>query len=341
MGSLFSDHPRRRPRALVTGAAGFIGSHLVDAMLDEGYEVTGVDALLDVPYAAATKRTTVSVLAARSAFRLVTADLRHAPLDDLVAGVDVVIHAAALAGLVHTSADPGAAWEHNAGVTQRLVAAARGAGVHRFVHVSTSSVYGATAVGDERQAQRPISVYGHSKRAAEHAVTRIAAEGGLDTVIVRYFSVYGPRQRADMAYHRFIEALLCGRPLTVHGDGSQRRSITYVADAVAGTLAALRHGQPGEAYNVGGDQSTSVLEAIRLLAVTIDIEPRLHFVAGPPGDQRHTSADTSKARRELGWTAGIPPSDGLARQVAWHRLAAQGRFPTGLVRIRRGNRAHW
>lgn len=310
----------RRLRALVTGAAGFIGSHLAEALCCDGYDVVGIDALLERPYPAATKRAVLAELATLPSFRFRALDLRARDHDlgELLAGVEVVVHAAALAGLTATTADPGSAWTHNALATARLAHAATVAGVGRFVHVSTSSVYGGEVTGDERQPQRPISVYGHTKRAGEQAVLRAAASG-LDAVVVRYFSVYGPRQRADMAYCRFIEALLDGDPVTVHGDGSQRRSVTDVNDAVRGTLAALRHGRSGEAYNIGGDQSVSVIEALDTIAGAVGRRPQMRFVPVPVGDQRATSADTTKARRELGWTPEVPPAVGIARQVAWQR----------------------
>ena len=303
---------------VVTGAAGFIGSHLVDALCNEGYRVTGVDALLDRPYPAAIKRANAEALAAHRGFRFVAADLRTLRLDRLLNGADAVVHAAALAGLSHTNAHPGAAWAHNATVTARLVDAAHGAGVGRFVHVSTSSVYGAQAEGDERQPQCPVSAYGRSKQAAETAVFQATRANELDAVIVRYFSIYGPRQRPDMAYYRFIEALRAGRPVTVHGDGRQRRSVTYVADAVAGTVAALKHGRTGAAYNLGGGVSVDVLHAVELVADAVGTRPLIRFAPTPPGDQRVTAADCTRASTELGWVPRFDPADGIVRQVAWH-----------------------
>jgi nucleoside-diphosphate-sugar epimerase len=303
---------------VVTGAAGFVGSHLVDALCAEGYDVTGIDAFLDRPYPSTIKRATAASVAAHPRCRFVAADLRTHRLDGLLRGADAVVHAAALPGLAHTHADPLGAWGHNAWATARLVVAARDAGVRRFVHVSTSSVYGAHAVGDERQPQRPVSVYGRSKQAAERIVLRAARAGDVDAVVVRYFSIYGPRQRPDMAYHRFIAALLEGRAVTVHGDGRQRRSVTYIADAVAGTIAALKYGERGEAYNLGGGVSVDVLEAVELIAAAVDTKPLIRFARTPPGDQRATAADCTKAAVELGWTARVGPAEGIRRQVAWH-----------------------
>jgi len=248
----------------------------------------------------------------------VAVDLRTHRLDRLLDGVDAVVHAAALAGLTHTNADPASAWAQNYTVTARLIDAARAASVRRFVHISTSSVYGAYAKGDEHQPQLPVSVYGRSKQAAETAVLEAAQAHGLDATVVRYFSIYGPRQRPDMAYYRFIEALRGGRAVTVHGDGRQRRSITYVADAVAGTMAALKHGRAGEAYNIGGGVTIDVMEAIELVADALDTRPLIRFAPRPRGDQQVTAADCTKAATELGWVPRVDPTEGIARQVAWH-----------------------
>ncbi len=303
---------------VVTGAAGFIGSHLVDALCADGYQVTGVDALLDQPYPSSIKRATVAGLAAHKGFRFVAADLRTHRLAHLLDGADAVVHVAALAGLAHTNADPAAAWAHNATATARLVDAAGAAGVRRFVLVSTSSVYGAFAQGDERQPQRPVSAYGRSKQAAETAVLRATRANDLDAVMVRCFSIYGPRQRPDMAYHRFIAALCDGRAVTVHGDGRQRRSVTYVADAVAGTLAALKQGRAGEAYNLGGGVTVDVMEAIELVADALGTRPLIRFAPRLRGDQRVTAANCTKAAAELGWVPQVDPAEGIARQIAWH-----------------------
>ena len=145
------------------------------------------------------------------------------------------------------------------------------------------------------------------------------AAHGLPATIVRYFSIYGPRQRPDMAYHRFIESMLDGEPITVFGDGEQTRSVTFVDDAVTGTLLALRHGQVGGIYNIGGGSTISLKEAIALLAACVGVEPRLVHAPARPGDQRHTRAAIGRARELLGYAPTVEPAAGLARQVAWQR----------------------
>jgi nucleoside-diphosphate-sugar epimerase len=233
--------------------------------------------------------------------------------------VDAVIHEAAMPGLPRSWSDFELYVTCNLIATERLLAAVRAADVARFLHVSTSSVYGLEAVGDETIPLRPVSPYGVTKLAAEHLVLANVETFDLAAVIVRYFSIYGPRQRPDMAYHRFAEALLDDAPITVFGDGLQTRSNTFVDDAVAGTLGALDGGSVGEIYNIGGGEAISVLEAIDVLAEALGRRPRIEHGPGRPGDQRHTAADTSKARAAFGFRPSVGPRDGLPRQAEWQR----------------------
>ncbi len=201
---------------------------------------------------------------------------------------------------------------------ERLLAAVERAGVGRFVQISTSSVYGRFAVGDESLPTEPFSPYGVSKLAAEKLVLAHVANFGLDAVILRYFSLYGPRQRPDMGYHLFCEAMLDGRPITVFGDGRQRRSNTYVSDAVSATVAALDRGSGGDVVNICGDQTIELLDAIGVLADELGVEPIIEFAQPRPGDQRDTSGDATRARRVLRWSPEVSVDVGLRRQAAWH-----------------------
>jgi UDP-glucuronate 4-epimerase len=302
---------------VVTGAAGFIGSHLCEALVAAGHGVVGVDAFLDY-YGRERKERNLAPLRARPDFTFHELDLRTAPLAPLLEGADAVVHAAAMPGLVRSWVDMETYTSCNVLAVQRLCEAAAESGVERFVHVSTSSVYGTDAVGDERTPTRPVSPYGVTKLAAEHLALAYCSEFGLPALVLRYFSIYGPRQRPEMAYSLFTEALLDGRPLTVYGDGRQSRSNTFVSDCVAGTVAALERGSAGEVYNIGGGEEIELLDAIGIIADELGVEPRIVF--GPPraGDQRRTAADVSKARRELGYDPVVAPEEGLRRQVAWH-----------------------
>ena len=295
---------------LVTGAAGFIGHRLCARLLGDGHAVTGVDCFLPDSYDAAVKRAAVAPLLGCDRFTFVPADLRGDDLD--LRGVDAVVHLAAMPGLQQGPGADAAYESCNVTATMRLAAAARRAGIETIVHASTSSVYGAVADGDEHQPTRPISAYGRSKLVAEGAMTDAGA------VVLRYFSVYGPGQRPDMAYHRFCEAMLDGRAITVHGDGRQERANTYVDDVVSATVAALERGRAGEIYNVGGASPIRLLDAVDVLAGAIGVTPLIGHAPVRAGDQATTRADTAKARAELGWTPTTDPDEGLRAQVAWH-----------------------
>jgi UDP-glucuronate 4-epimerase len=299
---------------LVTGAAGFIGQRLCARLLDDGHAVTGVDCLLAASYEPAVKRAALAPLLHRRRFQFVASDLRHHELD--LRGVDTVVHLAAMPGL-QQGADA-TYLSCNVTATAKVLAAVARAGVATVVHASTSSVYGAVADGDETQPTRPISAYGRSKLEAE----RMMVDAGA--VVLRYFSVYGPGQRPDMAYHRFCEAMLDGRPLTIHGDGAQERANTYVDDVVAATVAAVRSGRPGETYNVGGAMPMRLLDAVAMLADALGVTPSIRHAPARPGDQDTTRADTTKAARDLGWTPATHPGEGLRAQLAWHRTRRRG-----------------
>jgi nucleoside-diphosphate-sugar epimerase len=303
-------------RVLVTGAAGFVGSHVCDALLDDDHEVVGLDAFIPY-YPRETKLANLETARARSAFSLHELDLRDDRLDDALEGIDAVIHQAAMPGLP-------ASWTRfsdymtcNLLGTQRLLEAARAAGVSRFVHISTSSVYGATAIGDEDQPLAPISPYGVTKLAAEQLVLAWVRTYDFPATILRYFSIYGPRQRPDMAYHIFIEALLRNRALTIYGDGEQTRSNTFVSDCVRGTLQALTTAAAGEIYNIGGGEVVSLNRAVAIIADALGVIPRITYLPARPGDQRHTRADTRKAQRAFGYRPTVCPAEGLGEQVAW------------------------
>ncbi len=304
-------------RIVVTGVAGFIGHHLARRLLDDGHHVAGLDCFLAESYDPAVKRAAVAPLAGRPRFALYQRDLRTDRLDDVLDGAEAVVHLAAMPGLqagrdhIYTSC--------NVTATARLAAAAGRAGSLRIVHASTSSIYGRVADGDEAQPAAPISAYGRSKRAGELVMLDAGA------VVLRYFSVYGPGQRPDMAYHRFCEAILTGQPLEIHGDGAQQRANTYVDDVVDATVAAIARGEPGEAYNIGGAEPIRLLDAVAVLARTLGRSPILTRRPARAGDQWATRADTERARRHLGWSPLTGPTEGLHAQAGWH-VARRARF---------------
>jgi nucleoside-diphosphate-sugar epimerase len=304
-------------RILVTGAAGFIGSHVCERLIDDGYEVIGIDAFVG-SYGAPLKERNLQRLREAQQFTFHQVDLRTDDLDRLTNGCDAIVNEAAMAGLAPSWADLDLYASSNLIGLGRLIESARRAGVSRFIQASTSSVYGTNAVGDESLPTRPSSPYGVTKLAAENLLLAHVEAFGFPAVILRYFSIYGPRQRPDMAYHRFIEAMFDGRPITVYGDGEQSRSNTYVDDCVEATVRALQAGDAGEIYNVGGGESITVNQAIATIAAITDTEPVIRYQPRLVGDQRHTRADTTKAQRVLGYRPSIAPADGLRRQVAWH-----------------------
>ena len=277
----------------------------------------GLDAFIPY-YPRSVKGANLARLSGDPGFRFGEIDLRTDDLDAWCEGVEIVLHVAAMAGLMRSWTDIELYASCNIVATNRLVEASRRAGVRRFVLTSTSSVYGREAVGDEDRPLEPSSPYGVTKLAAEKLILAHVRESGFPATIVRYFSIYGPRQRPDMAYHLFIEAMLDGRPITVYGDGEQTRSNTYVDDAVRGTIQAMERGSTGAVYNIGGGRTISLNEAIALLSSHLGRAPIVRSEPARPGDQRHTTADISRARTDLGYEPVVEPGVGLARQVAWH-----------------------
>jgi len=305
---------------LVTGTAGFIGSHLAESLARNGWSVRGIDAFTDT-YALEQKRDNVAAVFRSSALDLVVGDLARDDLRPLLDGVDAVLH---LAGEPGVPASWGPAFgtyvERNIVATQRLLEAATAAGVARFVYASSSSVYGPeNRPLVESALPRPLSPYGASKLAAEVLVGAYAQERGLSTVSLRYFSVFGPRQRPDMAAHRFIEALLDSRPIRVFGDGHQARDFTYVGDVVAATVAALTAPVPsGSVLNVANGEPVEVGDLIELLAEDLGVAPRIESRPERTGDTPRTEGCADAARTVLRWEPRTDVRTGLRRQIEWH-----------------------
>jgi nucleoside-diphosphate-sugar epimerase len=302
---------------LVTGAAGFIGSHLCEHLLQAGHSVVGLDAFIPY-YPRPIKETNLQPLLPQPGFTFHELDLRSDPLDAALDDVEAVFHFAAVPGLSRSWVDFELYQSCNLTATQRLLEVVRHRALRRFVYASTSSVYGRHASGDETLPTRPISPYGVTKLAAENLCRAHADEFGLPLVILRYFSIYGPRQRPDMGYYRFIHSLLRGRPVTVCGDGLQIRGNTYIDDCCEATVAALE-APVGEVYNVGGGETANVWEILGKLESILGSRAIVQREPARPGDQRFTSADTARLVRHLGWRPRIALDEGLALQAAWQR----------------------
>lgn len=308
-------------KVVVTGAAGFIGSHLVDRLLSEGHDVAGVDAFVDF-YPRAVKEQNLRSARDHRRFRLVEGEVQGLPLADLLDGAGQVYHLAAQAGVRSSWGRDFALYtDHNVLATQRLLEAAVQAGVPRVVYASSSSVYGDSAELPLREDApcRPLSPYGVTKLAAEHLGALYERNHGLPVVSLRYFTVYGPRQRPDMAFHRFLTAARDGAAVTVFGDGKQTRDFTYVDDIVTATRRAADAGRPGCVYNVGGGQRVA-LEAVlheveRITGQSLKITRK----TAQKGDMRDTFADTTAAKRDLGFGSTVSLSEGLAREWEWIR----------------------
>ena len=306
--------------ALVTGAAGFIGSHLTERLLAAGVRVTGVDCFTDY-YDPALKRRNLEHARGHAAFQLLELDLGQADLAPLP-DVDVVFHQAAQAGVrASWGAEFAAYAHHNVLATQRLLERYRGAKLERFVYASSSSVYGDAEQfpTPETLLPRPYSPYGVTKLAGEHLVLLYGRNFGLPVSALRYFTVYGPRQRPDMAFHKFCRALLRGDEIAVFGDGGQSRDFTYIDDAVEANVRAWKSSAPQGVYNVGGGSQVEVREAIAILEQALSTRAKIRFEPRPPGDPLKTRADAARIRADLGFAPATPIEKGLAAEAAWAR----------------------
>lgn len=310
-------------RCVVTGAAGFIGSNLCQALLEEGHDVVGIDCFVDY-YPREVKTSNLEQARSCSRFSFLEADLQEAPLEQIFEGVDWVFHLAAQAGVRASWGKDFAIYTgNNILASQRVLEAAKSERVKetlkKVVYASSSSVYGHAESLPTLEAAKPqpISPYGVSKLAAEHLMVLYCKEFGVPTVSLRYFTVYGPRQRPDMAFNRFIKAALQGQPIEIYGDGEQSRDFTFVADAVAATMAAAKTPANGLVCNIGGGSRARVNDVLKLLQDIIGKELNIVYSGRQAGDAKHTSADTTLARQNLGFNPRVALADGLKEEVLW------------------------
>jgi nucleoside-diphosphate-sugar epimerase len=310
-------------RALVTGAAGFVGSHLSEALLDAGADVLGVDAFTDY-YSRGHKEANVARLRARAGFQLLEADLAEARLEPLLGGVDQIFHLAGQPGVRASWGSEFATYvRHNVVATQRLLEACRLTRPQKLVYASSSSVYGDAEAYPTAESLRPqpVSPYGVTKLAGEHLCEVYRRSFGLRIVSLRLFTVYGPRQRPDMAFSRLIQAAVRGDPFVVYGDGCQTRDFTFVEDVVTAMMAAAASPWCGVA-NVGGGSQTSLNKVLELVTALCG-DLRLVHRQAARGDVRHTAADTSVAAAAFGYSPRTSLAQGLAAMAAWERAGQE------------------
>jgi UDP-glucose 4-epimerase len=306
-------------KALVTGCAGFIGSTLVDRLLADGADVAGIDCFTDY-YPREFKERNLAGALTHERFRFVESSLQDADLPALLHDRTHVFHLAAQAGVRKSWGRDFAVYTvNNIEATQVLLEACTKVKLDRIVYASSSSVYGDNVAMPMREdaLPQPVSPYGVTKLAAEQLCYLYFVNYGLPTVSVRYFTVYGPRQRPDMGFNKFLRATIQGQPITLFGDGEQTRDFTFVADAVSATIAAAIKGVPGRVYNIGGGSRVSMNQVLDMIGRVTGRQPLISPDPAQKGDMRHTYADTSLARADLGFAPTIGLEDGIAAEYQW------------------------
>lgn len=306
-------------KVLVTGVAGFVGSTLTERLLDRGDQVVGIDCFLDY-YPRSLKDRNLARARGNDRFQLEERAIQDLDLQGLMDGCESVYHLAAQAGVRASWGDEFAIYtDNNILATQRLLEVAARSNLRSFVYASSSSVYGdsASLPMNEAAALYPVSPYGVSKLAAEQLCRLYQKNHGVHTVSLRYFTVYGPRQRPDMAFHRLLKAALSGESFALYGDGSQTRDFTFIDDCVRATMDAATKGQPGAVYNIGGGARVSMLEVIDTVERVSGRKLNVKREDTQKGDMRDTCADTTLAERDLGYRPETPLEQGLAKQWAW------------------------
>ena len=304
---------------VVTGCAGFIGSHLAERLLHDGHAVVGVDCFTDY-YPRAVKESNLATFRDHPKFRFHEHDLATGNLGAIVDGAEYVFHLAAMPGLTRSWTDFDTYARCNLTATHRLLEALKGSKtLKKFVYASTSSVYGKYASGDEALPTKPSSPYGITKLAGEQLARVYLDEFDVPTAVLRFFSVYGPRQRPDMGYHLFIKWILEGTPIKLTGDGLQVRGNTYVGDCVDAVIQTGLKAMPGETFNLGGGEITTIIDVIRTIERLAGKPAKIERHPPRKGDQLATGADVTKLWRHLGWKPGTGLEAGLAKQIEWQR----------------------
>jgi nucleoside-diphosphate-sugar epimerase len=307
-------------KCLITGVAGFIGSNLAEKLIESGFQVVGIDCFTDY-YSREIKENNLAILRTKLEFKFIEASLLKVDYPNLLEGVDFIFHQAAQAGVRASWGATFASYtENNVLATQQLLEAIKTyqpANLKRIIYASSSSIYGDTDILPMKEDNRlqPVSPYGVTKLAAEHLCYLYWKNYGLPTVSLRYFTVYGPRQRPDMAFHKFIKSSLKKEPLIIYDDGNQTRDFTYIADIVQGNMLAMEKGRPGQAYNLGGGHRIALNKLLDLMDELIGTKATRVYQEKQKGDVRDTAADTTKARTELGFKPVYDLKQGFFSQI--------------------------
>jgi len=304
---------------LITGAAGFIGSRLVDLLTGYKFHIKAVDCFLSESYDANLKRKNWKRLNLYSNVELLELDLRNPIPASLLKNVKIIVNLAAMPGLVKSWTDFNVYSSCNINVVENLARASINNEVTHFIQVSTSSVYGLNAVGTENSALQPVSPYGVTKLAAEELIKTYNRTFNLNFTILRYFSVYGPGQRPDMAYNKIISAVLNKKEFEIFGDGNQSRTNTYIDDCVEATLSAMMKIPQNETINISGEKSYSLNQVIELIEDAINDKAKVVFKEVRPGDQKETKGNISKAKLLLNYAPKVDLEEGIRKQIEWQR----------------------
>jgi len=306
-------------KCLVTGVAGFIGSPLSEALIKGGHTVTGIDCFTNY-YPRTLKEKNIEMLRKDKNFTFIEGNLLDYNLKEIVSQTDYIFHQAAQAGVRASWGDDFKIYtENNINATQRLLEASIGTKLKRFIFASSSSVYGDTKNFPMREGDTlyPLSPYGVSKMASESLCYLYWKSFSLPVISLRYFTVYGPRQRPDMAFHRFIKSILKDKEISIYGDGNQTRDFTYVSDIIKANILAMERGDEGNTYNIGGGSKVSINEVLKILEKISGKNIKVKYNKPEKGDMKHTWADINKAKNDLGYFPTVGLEDGLEKEFKW------------------------
>jgi len=312
-------------KCLVTGAAGFIGSHISEKLIELGHNVIAIDCFTDY-YPRTIKESNIVGLRKNGRCTFIDENLLKVDLNKLLKGIDIIFHQAAQAGVrASWGKDFNIYIDNNILATQMLLEAARKSKIKKLIYASSSSVYG--DIKDipmrEDSPTLPISPYGTTKLAAEHLCQLYHKNFGIPAVSLRYFTVYGPRQRPDMAFNKFIKAMLSDKEIAIYGDGKQTRDFTYISDAVDANIAAMESKETGKTFNIGGGSRVSVNKVIEILENIIGEKARTAYTEKQKGDMKDTVADISRAQKLLGYKPKVKLEEGLKKEVEWLKIHQQ------------------